>query len=103
MPVYIKFEGVEGESRDASTPKLQEACADGTVMPGEDGFDFAPAPAPMETRESLEAAGLEVVVAAATTETATPHAISVVGGREPAGDGPPADELTLNFIEIEFI
>ena len=27
-----------------------------------------------ETRESLEAAGLEVVVAAATTETATPHA-----------------------------
>ncbi len=36
-----------------------------------------------ETRESLEAAGLEVVVAAATTETATPHAISVVEGREP--------------------
>lgn len=36
-----------------------------------------------ETRESLEAAGLEVVVAAATTETATPHAISVIEGREP--------------------
>ncbi|MCA9140107.1 MAG: hypothetical protein KDB00_25215, partial [Planctomycetales bacterium] len=35
-----------------------------------------------ETRASLEAAGLEVVVAAATTETATPHAISVVEGRE---------------------
>lgn len=39
-----------------------------------------------ETRESLEAAGLEVVVAAATTETATPHAISVVEGREPNVD-----------------
>ncbi|MGF1581486.1 MAG: DJ-1/PfpI family protein [Gemmataceae bacterium] len=36
-----------------------------------------------ETRESLEAAGLEVIVAATTTETATPHAISVVEGREP--------------------
>lgn len=36
-----------------------------------------------ETRESLEAAGLEVVVAAATTEVATPHAISVVEGRDP--------------------
>ncbi|MCC9602514.1 DJ-1/PfpI family protein [Stieleria sp. JC731] len=36
-----------------------------------------------ESRESIEAAGLEVVVAAATTETATPHAISVVEGREP--------------------
>ncbi len=39
-----------------------------------------------ETRESLEAAGLEVVVAVATTETATPHAISVVEGREPNVD-----------------
>ncbi|WP_094414497.1 DJ-1/PfpI family protein [Rhodopirellula sp. MGV] len=39
-----------------------------------------------ESRESLEAAGLEVVVAAATTETATPHAISVVEGREPNVD-----------------
>ena len=29
------------------------------------------------------AQGLDVVVAAATTETATPHAISVVEGREP--------------------
>jgi putative intracellular protease/amidase len=36
-----------------------------------------------ETRQSLEVAGLEVVVAAATTETAVPHAISVVEGREP--------------------
>lgn len=35
-----------------------------------------------ETRASLEAAGLEVIVAAATTETAVPHAISVVEGRE---------------------
>jgi len=33
-----------------------------------------------DTRESLEAAGLEVVVAAATTETATPHANSGQGG-----------------------
>ena len=39
-----------------------------------------------ETRVSLEAAGLEVVVAAATTETATPHAISVVDGRDPNVD-----------------
>jgi len=36
-----------------------------------------------ETRASLEASGLDVVVAAATTEVATPHAISVVEGREP--------------------
>ena len=39
-----------------------------------------------ETRASLEAAGLEVVVAAATTQTATPHAISVVPGRQPNVD-----------------
>lgn len=37
-----------------------------------------------ETETSLEAQGLEVVVAAATTETATHHAISVVEGREPS-------------------
>ena len=39
-----------------------------------------------ETRRSLEAQGLEVIVAAATTETATPHAISVIPGREPNVD-----------------
>ncbi|GMG81415.1 hypothetical protein LNKW23_06280 [Paralimibaculum aggregatum] len=84
MPVYIKFDGVEGESRAASTPKLQEACADGTFMAGDDGFAFAPVEAPMQTRESLEAAGLEVVVAAATTESL------------------PAEDLQLNYIEIVF-
>ncbi len=36
-----------------------------------------------ETRESLEAAGLEVVIATTTTDTATPHAVSVIEGREP--------------------
>lgn len=50
-----------------------------------------------ETRESLEAAGLEVVVAAATTETATPHAISVVEGREPNVD----PDLALADVEAE--
>ncbi|MEL6109915.1 MAG: DJ-1/PfpI family protein [Planctomycetota bacterium] len=39
-----------------------------------------------ETRQSLEAQGLEVVVAAATAETATPHAISVIAGRDPNVD-----------------
>ncbi|MCA9062786.1 MAG: DJ-1/PfpI family protein [Planctomycetaceae bacterium] len=58
-----------------------------------------------ETRESLEAAGLEVVVAAATTETATPHAISVVEGREPnvdpdlaLADVDAADYSTIVFV-----
>ena len=50
-----------------------------------------------ETRESLEAAGLEVVVAAATTETATPHAISVVEGREPNVD----PDLALSDVKAE--
>ena len=50
-----------------------------------------------ETRESLEAAGLEVVVAAATTETATPHAISVVEGREPNVD----PDLALEDVKAE--
>ncbi len=50
-----------------------------------------------ETRESLEAAGLEVIVAAATTETATPHAISVVEGRKP--DVTP--DLALSDVEAE--
>ena len=39
-----------------------------------------------ETRASLEAAGLDVVVAAATTETATQRASSVAGIREPTVD-----------------
>ncbi|MCA9051906.1 MAG: DJ-1/PfpI family protein, partial [Planctomycetaceae bacterium] len=58
-----------------------------------------------ETRESLEAAGLEVVVAAATAETATPHMISVVEGREPnvdpdlaLADVDAADYSTIVFI-----
>lgn len=50
-----------------------------------------------ETRESLEAAGLEVVVAAATTETATPHAISVVEGREPNVD----PDISLSDVKAE--
>lgn len=50
-----------------------------------------------ETRESLEAAGLEVIVAAATTETATPHAISVVEGREPNVD----PDLALSDVNAE--
>ena len=58
-----------------------------------------------ETRESLEAAGLEVVVAAATTETATPHAISVVEGREPlvAPDVALADASAEDFSAIVFV
>lgn len=35
------------------------------------------------TPRGLEAQGLDVVIAATTTDTATPHAISVVEGREP--------------------
>ena len=50
-----------------------------------------------ETRESLEAAGLEVVVAAATTETATPHAVGVVEGREPNVD----PDLALSDVKAE--
>ncbi len=46
-----------------------------------------------ETRESLEAAGLEVVVAAATTETATPHAV------KGAGNVPP--DLALSDVDAE--
>lgn len=44
-----------------------------------------------DTRSSLEAAGLEVVVAAATTETATPHANSGQG----AGSGHVTPDLSL--------
>ncbi|MEQ9407693.1 MAG: DJ-1/PfpI family protein [Fuerstiella sp.] len=58
-----------------------------------------------ETRESLEAAGLEVVVAAATTATAVPHAISVVEGREPnvAPDLALADVNAADYSAIVFV
>lgn len=58
-----------------------------------------------ETRQSLEAQGLDVVVAAATTETATPHAISVVPGRDPNVDPdlPLADADAGDYSGIVFV
>lgn len=50
-----------------------------------------------ETRQSLEAAGLEVVVAAATTETATPHLNSGQG----SGSGHVLPDLALSDANAE--
>lgn len=50
-----------------------------------------------DTRASLEAAGLDVVVAATTTQTSVPHA----GSGEPAGGGAVTPDLALSSVDAD--
>lgn len=82
MPAYhlLDVRGVDGEAEGAAPRPTGET---GEIALAADSFDFSPAPE--QARASQGAAGLEVVVAAATTETALPM-----------------DDVSFYFIEIEW-